>query len=298
MRAAKWSPRRAMSRSRWSIPATLGSGRPASPVGISPPPKPFEQFRRSGAIGRGYEFELPWPDAAPQNKKLRIVCPLRHARWPQTDQPRCRSASTRRRCGQALAQRAAPGRVGDFLGWPLVPIRRGSAFARRAVSSHGARDPSARATAKRRLSAAAGAAGGNGTATWTRRIERSNSARLPIDETDGPASAPATGPSRSPAAVTAGRLGHRIADRGSASRRCVAHQCTRWPGLARWSGLSRKISLPPAPAATTMPSLRPNGHLPRLQVGDHNDQPADQLGRFVGALDAGENRAAARRRPG
>jgi hypothetical protein len=30
----------------------------------------FEQFHRSGVLGRGYEFELPWPDAAPQNKKL------------------------------------------------------------------------------------------------------------------------------------------------------------------------------------------------------------------------------------
>ncbi len=30
----------------------------------------FEQFHRSGALGRGYEFELPWPDAAPPNKKL------------------------------------------------------------------------------------------------------------------------------------------------------------------------------------------------------------------------------------
>ncbi|HEX4143384.1 MAG TPA: hypothetical protein VHY91_07525 [Pirellulales bacterium] len=30
----------------------------------------FEQFHRSGPLGRGYEFELPWPDAAPQNKKL------------------------------------------------------------------------------------------------------------------------------------------------------------------------------------------------------------------------------------
>jgi hypothetical protein len=32
----------------------------------------FEQFHRSGALGRGYEFELPWPDAAPQNKKLEL----------------------------------------------------------------------------------------------------------------------------------------------------------------------------------------------------------------------------------
>ncbi|HTU25201.1 MAG TPA: hypothetical protein VMF30_07380 [Pirellulales bacterium] len=30
----------------------------------------FEQFHRSGKLGRGFEFELPWPDAVPQNKKL------------------------------------------------------------------------------------------------------------------------------------------------------------------------------------------------------------------------------------
>jgi hypothetical protein len=32
----------------------------------------FEQFHQTGALGRGYEFELPWPDAAPQSKKLEL----------------------------------------------------------------------------------------------------------------------------------------------------------------------------------------------------------------------------------
>jgi hypothetical protein len=32
----------------------------------------FAQFHRSGKSGRGYEFELPWPEAAPPNKKLQL----------------------------------------------------------------------------------------------------------------------------------------------------------------------------------------------------------------------------------
>ncbi len=32
----------------------------------------FEQFHRSGPTGRGYAFELPWPEAAPQNKELQL----------------------------------------------------------------------------------------------------------------------------------------------------------------------------------------------------------------------------------
>ena len=36
------------------------------------PQDAFSQFHRSGANGRGYAFELPWPAAAPANKNLQL----------------------------------------------------------------------------------------------------------------------------------------------------------------------------------------------------------------------------------
>ena len=71
------------------------------------------------------------------------------------------------------------------------------------------------------------------------------------------------GHEKHPVAWAAGCSGVRLPIRESApattqQRKGVSRQCTRWPAFAPESGLRTKTSDLPGPAASTMPSLRPN----------------------------------------
>ena len=220
----------------------------------------FEQFHRSGALGRGYEFELPWPDAAPQNKKLelfvRYVTPdgrkLMSEMTISVDPPAGNQAKRWRTPagGMADPSRSAASAPPDATAQ--------SDRSTSAVSAGRAPTAASRDTEAPRFSGQAP----EQTAPKGNRAQGRARRRVGTRRGEGPAIARPDEEARprSPA----GRHGLPIAEQTLGPRgppmqalRLRCRQCTRWPGLAPESGASRKISLPPAPAATTIPSLRP-----------------------------------------
>jgi hypothetical protein len=168
----------------------------------------FEQFHRTGALGRGYEFELPWPDAAPQNKKLELF-----VRYVTPDGRKLLSEMTIRvdppTGSQAKRWRTPADRIGDADGSVSSmppdataqnsrPLRRflRSATGRAARDGdRGARDSEAPAFG------GAGSVAGSSPGTTEPSVELGEESSQP-DEADGPASAPAKAPeTERPAAV-------------------------------------------------------------------------------------------------